>query len=99
MRRGTTPVHSFETDVDLTDAEVIYITYKQNGKVVLEKEKADIEVTSEGISTKLTQKDTLAFNTIGEVAIQIRAKFADETAIASNVIRAKAEEILKDGEI
>ena len=29
MRRGTTPTHNFETEIDLTGADVIYITYAQ----------------------------------------------------------------------
>ena len=29
MRRGTTPTHNFETEIDLTEADVIYITYAQ----------------------------------------------------------------------
>ena len=37
MRRGTTPTHIFLTDIDLTDAEVIYLTYQMNGKTIMEK--------------------------------------------------------------
>lgn len=99
MRRGTTPTHIFGVDVDLRDAAVIYITYRQGGKNVLEKTGEDIEVEEEEIRTTLTQADTLAFSTSGAVEIQIRAKFPDGAAIASQVIRTSANVILKEGVI
>ena len=97
--RGTTPTHRFNTDIDLTQAEVLYVTYKQGSEIVLEKEKADIDIESDHIEFKLTQEDTLKFNSKGTVSIQIRARFADGTAVASNIISSGAKEILKDGEI
>ena len=42
-RRGTTPTHTFKPKtkagepVDLTSAQVVYMTYKQNDRVVFEK--------------------------------------------------------------
>ena len=42
MYRGTTPTNTFRTTVDLSSAEVMYITYGQRGETVVEKEKADI---------------------------------------------------------
>ena len=100
MRRGTTPKHIFTTDVDLTDAEVIYITYKQGGQVVAEKELADFnEVSPEEIAVELTQEETLAFSEYSEVYIQIRARFADGHAVASNIMKVPAEAILKEGVI
>ena len=38
MIRGTTPTHVFTTDVDLSDATVVYVTYAQGSKK-LEKQK------------------------------------------------------------
>lgn len=99
MRRGTTPKHIFTTDLDLTDAEVLYITYKQRGKDVVEKELPDIEVTAEELAVTLTQEETLSFADPSEVQIQIRARFADGSAVASNIMKVPAEAILKDGVI
>lgn len=97
--RGTTPIHVFITDVDLTDAEVIYVTYKQKREILIEKTKEQIEVTSEGLTIALTQEETLMFKNNGDVRIQIRARFSDGSAIASNIIETKASEILKEGVI
>lgn len=99
MRRGTTPIHTFTTDIDLTDAEVIYITYEQTGAVVMEKQKEDLTITADSISVKLTQEETLTFTLGKPVEMQIRAKFADGTAVASQVMQTKADVILKEGVI
>lgn len=98
MYRGTTPTNVFRTDVDLENASVLFVSYKQNGKVVLEKSLEDVSVKKMLVTVNLTQKETLLFQD-GIVTIQIRAKFPDNTAIASNLIRTTAEEIVKDGEI
>lgn len=99
MRRGTTPTHIFETDIDLTSAEVVYITYKQTTGETLTKEKSDIAIEEDKLTIKLTQEETLAFQTTGRVSIQIRARFPDGSAIASNIIQTTADEILRDGVI
>lgn len=98
MHRGTTPTNIFRTDVDLTNATVLFITYKQNGKVVLEKSIDEVKIQKNIVSVYLSQKDTLLF-TEGIVTIQIRAKFSDGSVIASSLIRTNAREILKEGEI
>lgn len=98
MYRGTTPTNVFRTDVDLENASVLFVSYKQNGKVVLEKSLEDVSVKKTLVTVNLTQKETLLFQD-GIVTIQIRAKFPDNMAIASNLIRTTAEEIVKDGEI
>ena len=98
MYRGTTPTNVFRTDVNLENASVLFVSYKQNGKVVLEKSLEDVSIKKTLVTVNLTQKETLLFQD-GIVTIQIRAKFPDNTAIASNLIRTTAEEIVKDGEI
>lgn len=98
MYRGTTPINIFRTDVDLTNASVLFITYKQNGKIVLEKSIDEVKIQKEIVTVSLSQKETLLF-TEGIVTIQIRAKFPDGSTIASNLIRTSAKEILKEGEI
>lgn len=85
MYRGTTPTNVFRTDVDLENASVLFVSYKQNGKVVLEKSLEDVSIKKTLVTVNLTQKETLLFQD-GIVTIQIRAKFPDNTAIASNLI-------------
>lgn len=99
MRRGTTPSHIFTCDIDLTDAEVLYISYEQEDKIIIEKTLDDVTIDAETITVKLTQAETLALKMNQGVKIQIRARFPDGTAVASNIINTRAEEILKEGEI
>ena len=98
MKRGTTPTNTFKTNIDLTGATV-FLTYSQRGRVVLEKTGDDLEISAEAIDTRLTQKDTLGFDALQKVSIQIRYVFPDGTAGASNIMTASVGEILKDGEI
>lgn len=99
MRRGTTPTHTFKTPIDLTGVSEIFMTYAQSGRKVLEKTKDDIEITAEELKITLTQTDTLAFSTIGDVEIQCRAKFPDGSVVASQIIKTQACKILKEGVI
>lgn len=103
MVRGTTAINTFEvTDgTDLTGASIIYVTYDQGGKVVIDKSTDDGAVTVEegAIKVSLSQTDTLALNSSMPVRIQIRVKYDSGSVIASEIIRAGVMEILKDGEI
>ena len=98
MKRGTTPTNTFKTNIDLTGA-TIFLTYSQRGRVVLEKTGDDLEISAEAIITRLTQKDTLGFDALQKVSIQIRYVFPDGTAGASNIMTVTVGEMLKDGEI
>lgn len=98
--RGTTPTHVFDVDMNLTTAEEIYITYRQSKGRTVEKTLNDISVSEDQISTHLTQADTLVFSPYdGLVEIQIRAKYADGSAIASSKMYAEILPVLKDGEL
>ena len=98
MIRGTTPTHVFKTNKDLTGVEVLFITYQQGG-VVVEKTIDDVEITEDSVRTTLTQEDTLRFNYIGDVCMQIRARFPDGTAVACKEIYRPVSDILKEGVI
>ena len=45
LYRGTTPYHSFTLPLPMEDIVEVYITYWQNGAVVLEKDISDIELS------------------------------------------------------
>lgn len=104
MRRGTTPINTFEVDVDLSGAEVLFITYRQQGRVVCEKTIEDITFTPkteqepDKVSVQLTQLDTLKMRH-GNVEIQIRARYPTGEAIASQIMVVPVDAILKDGVI
>ena len=97
--RGTTPYNYFDVPVDLTGAAVIFVTYQQDGRTVIEKTISDLTVTDEEISVQLTQEDTLAFKDRTPVDIQIRARFPDGNAVESEIMRTTVDRILKEGVI
>ena len=99
IRQGTTPTNIFETDTDLTEAEVIYVDYKQNGVTVIERDIDHIEVTPTEIRVRLTQEETLALDTAYPVIMQIRARFGDDTAIASQKMSTSVDEVIRGGVI
>ena len=99
MIRGTTPLNTFTCDIDLSGAELIYITYSQKGRVIIEKSIQDITVEENILTTRLSQGDTLKFSDREPVSIQIRAKFPSSNAVACAIINTTVTEILKDGEI
>lgn len=101
--RGTTPTHTFFVDLDLTTAEVVYVSYKQRGgsKVLIEHAVDQMDVYPDKLVFTLTQEETLKLNKMKDlpVEMQIRARFFDGTAVASNWMYADAGMIVKDGVI
>ena len=98
--RGTTPIHTFDVEIDLTTAEEIYITYRQSKSRIVEKTLEDITVAPDKLTVRLTQADTLAFSTSGEyVQIQVRVVLPGGTSMASDILYASVSPVLKDGEI
>lgn len=61
MIQYTTPTHIFNVNVDLTEAEVIFLTYKQNNNTVVGKTKNDLQITPTQVTVTLTQEDTGGF--------------------------------------
>lgn len=99
MIRGTTPTHIFDTDISLVSAQEIYVTYVQ-GDTRLEKTIEDVKVTDDTLELELTQEETLMFAADNYKAqVQIRAKFPDGTAVASNIMHMIVSPILKEGVI
>lgn len=98
MRRGTTPTLTFNMPFDSAGVENIYITFVQGREMVLEKTLADVVWNEKAIELELTQEETLKFRP-GQMEIQIRIKFINEQAIASNIMYTTSEAILKDGVI
>lgn len=105
--RGTTPKHTFTTDIDLTGADKIFLSYAQGEgckkKVIVEKTKDDLEVREDSVDSFLTQEETLKFCPLDTVSMQFRATFlapdGKTRAVASNEMYTTFEQILKGGVI
>lgn len=99
MIRGTTPTLEFVLPFDTSILVNAYVTFEQNGELVLEKTLEDCVCQENMISVKLTQEETLKLTSGSITEIQIRAKTADGDALASNIIRESTGRILKEGVI
>ena len=101
MIRATTPIHQFIFDTDPELFDRILITYAQNGRIVLEKEKEDLtfeEQTEEGkypAYVRLTQEETKLFSE-RTVNIQVRVLTQGGEALASDKKAIKVEDVLND---
>ena len=85
----------------LTSSEVGSIIDALNewpsGRLQLGKTKDEMEITEDRVRVELSQQDTLAFSTIGDVEIQCRARYPDGSAPASKVLKTSVAKILKEG--
>lgn len=96
---GTTPTHTFELEevpFDLTTSKRIRLIYSQNNKVLFVKEKDDLTISETVIEHKLTQEETLAFDTRYFVEIQIRVLTEGNDALASDIITTTVGRLLED---
>ena len=99
MKRFTTPTHKFKVNVDLTEADVVILTYAQCGRNLFSKQKEDLTIESNLISYTLSQKETGMFDPNMSVSIEITAKLADGKRITSNIMTTKIEQVLYTREI
>lgn len=100
MYRGTTPTLSFNFDFNLDgfDITALYISFKQESYIVIEKTLEDLEINQNKVTIRLTQQETLKMNPSKVVYIQGRIKIGEQ-AFATNVIKTTVGEILKEGVI
>lgn len=98
MYRGTTPTLVFKLPFNNDGIEKVYITFNQLDNTIIEKTEEDIVWDEQQILLTLSQADTLNL-TPGIVKIQLRIRYTDGTALASNTIITTTHEILKDGVI
>lgn len=101
MRRGTTPTLKFNTPYAASLIDGGFVTFRQRGKMVIDKPLDDSSVTIEDnkISVDLSQAETLSLTIADDVDAQIRLVLKTGKRAASNVVHIPVFEILKDGEI
>jgi len=100
MKRGTTPTLTFGLPFSSDLLTAAYITFSQNGSIILEKELSDCTPGENSLELSLSQEDTLLLDsTVGMVMLQLRVKFTDGSAAASDIMHISVGAILKDGVI
>lgn len=97
MYRATTPTHKFRFPKDLSEFKTILVTYKQKGKIVMEKTKADLTADGNTASFVLTQEEANAFSPGDRsVSVQIRAVDIYGTVLASKIFQVNVKDVLND---
>lgn len=107
--RGTTPTHLFYFPFNQSEVQALYISYSQKGRIRIEKDISDVsfDLVNNLVSVQLTQSDTLSFDDCSTfeflqqsmVLIQLRVLLNDGTAWASEIMKERVGNILKDGVI
>ena len=85
MKQGTTPKHTFTLPFEASLLSVVQITYKQGGRVVLQKETEDCTFDGVSVFVTLTQEETFLFAANSEVQIQVRALDKSGNALAPDI--------------
>lgn len=100
MVRGTTPTHTFSIPLPSSSLENLWLTYAQDGEIILNKDLNDVTLTDVGTTAckatiKLTQAETMLFHPNTETEIQVSILTSDN-AMRSSIINVDTERILKD---
>ena len=99
ISKGCTATNTFTVPFSRDEVDVLYITYQQREKTVLEKTFEDCTFSEGVVTVNLSQEETLMFESLLAVRIQIRARLKNNAAIKSNIISTDVDKILKDGVI
>lgn len=85
MVQATTPtfILTLPESVDLSEAQNIYFTLKQDKKEIV---KTDLSIDGQNISVYLTQEETLPF-TQGYAFLQLNWTYADGSRACSKIVR------------
>jgi ABC-type uncharacterized transport system auxiliary subunit len=92
--QGSTPTNEFSVPFPAEVIDKVIVTYEQNDAVVLEKHTKDLKIADYSVTAKLTQEETMRFESGKIVVIQIKVKTTDGEVIPSDKIYANGYEVL-----
>lgn len=91
---GTTPtVKVYAKGIDLFLISKVEIDIRQKDYLI--SKEAEIDLENGYLSTKLTQEETLGFDSAGIAELQIKCKMFDGNVVASKVVKEPLDKILK----
>ena len=100
MRRGTTPTLVLEmpAEIPVKDLSELVLSIQQKNKEVIEKRLFDMSVDemANTLEVMLMQEETLLLQDSRIADVQVKVKLADDSVIASEVIRVPVGEILNE---
>lgn len=99
MIRGTTPTLEFKLPISVADIADAYVSFAQQGEVLIDKQLAECSCGTDTLTVRLTQEDTLKLEAGQPTEMQIRVKKKDGNALASQIMKVNTDRILRDGVI
>ena len=100
MRRGTTPTLVLEMpgEIPVKDLSELVLSIQQKNNEVIEKRLFDMSVDemTNTLEVVLMQEETLLLQDSRIADVQVKVKLADDSVIASEVIRVPVSEILNE---
>ncbi len=99
MRRGTTPTITFNLPFSVDTVRNVEVYFSQNDDLIIEKKMDDCVLDGTTLAVTLSQAETLLLNDDTKMKMQARFVFTDGSVDATDIIKGKVKEILKDGEI
>ena len=103
FKRGSTPTYiltlaeSYRSEVDLTQANHVYVTFEQ-GKNELRKADEQLEITADTITLKLIQSETLLFKK-GTINIEVNVTYDNHDRAISQTYEDEVIESVEDREL
>lgn len=98
--RGGTKEHSFRVPFDIKLARKMRISYKQEGRLILEKNLRDVQVLGDNlIHYELSETDTLKFKADSIVTVQMRVELTNHKVITSEIFEVDVVDVIDDREL
>lgn len=98
MTPGATPTHTFNLPISTDEISALRITYEQNGRIVIQKEKEDCELNDKKVIVRLEQEETLQFDANALSRIQMKLRTTGGDVLISEVIK-KPVNVVLDKEV
>lgn len=97
MKKGGTPIHTFEIPPELVgNIKSVEITYSQKKQIILQKNTEDCTINENIISVTLTQLDTFRFTDDVNVEIQVRILDEAGNVFPSNIMCVSCDRCLSN---
>lgn len=100
MIQGTTgKVELTNLDVNLKDAESVYMTFVQDSRTLFDIPKDKLEITENSVAYTFTQDESWNLDPTYILFVQVSAKMKDGAVLKTEIKRVELQESLKKGVI
>lgn len=96
MKRASTPTHFFTLPISADLIKTFLLTYKQGGRIILEKRRDDMTINGNVWSVQLTQEEANLFEANVVASAQIRVLTITNEALPSNIMTFRIDPVLND---